>query len=576
MDEITVDFLKKAIQSKHPNYKKSVDIAKELRVHYDGDMPEDIIEKRRPNEPEDVKKYRKDIYVPITQHPISKVITSLGKIRRSKDWVIDYNTVVPSGVREGESLEDYCEKNYPGFTSLTNWVFSELLSEYLLDANCIIAVVLKKKQEHETEYETPVVEIFRSENVIDYVEGEYVILKSRDVVPYSTPAGRYTYNDGEIYYVITPDKIVRFEQEGKNKQFAITVDYEHGIGEMPAFKAGGVFKERVNNDTIYKSRISAMVPHLKEASREYSDLQAEIVQHIHSEKYYYTTTDCNHCHGTGKITKDKACESCNGTGLTYAISPYGQYLIKQKELGTAPNPPIGYVQKDTSIARLQDERVDKHLYKALQSINMEFLAETPLNQSGVAKEVDKDELNNFVNAIAEDVVRILDNVYKYICEYRYKISVPNEDERNGMLPTISVPERFDLLGADYLIAELEKAKTANVNPIVIQNMEVEYLRKRYNANQEVADELEVVYEIDPLPATKEEDKLVMLNNGGISQLDYIVSCNVVRLARKALLENEDFYSLDKEKKREKIYTYADEILKETSAKTNVMTNFERD
>ncbi|RNC66468.1 hypothetical protein [Proteiniphilum sp. X52] len=575
--EITVDFLKKAIQTKHPNYKKTVEEAKELRMHYDGVMPEDIIEKRRPNEPDGVKKYRKDIYVPITQNPISKVFTSLGKIRRSKDWIIDYNTVVPAGVREGESLEDYCEKNYPGFTSLTNWAFSELLSEYLLDANCMIAVVLKKKQELETEYETPVVEIFRSENVTDFVEGEYVVLKSRDVVPYSTTAGRYTYSDGEIYYVITPDRIVRFEQESKGKQFAITVDYEHGIGEIPAFKAGGIFKERVNNDTVYKSRISAMLPHLKEASREYSDLQAEIVQHIHSEKYYYTTTDCKHCNGSGKIGVDGACKECNGTGLKHAVSPYGQYLVKQTEAGNPiPQPPIGYVQKDTSIAKLQDERVDKHIYKALQSINMEFLAETPLNQSGLAKEVDKDELNNFVNSIAEDVVRILDNVYKYICEYRYRISVPNNDDRKEMLPTISVPERFDLLGADYLVAELEKAKTANVHPIVIQNMEIEYLRKRYNANQEIADELEVVYDIDPLPATKEEDKLIMLNNGGISQLDYIVSCNVVRLVRKALLENEDFYSWDKNKKRETVYKFAEDILKETSAKGNVMTNFERD
>lgn len=566
--DITVDFLKKSIQNKHPNYKKTVELANELRVHYDGVMPEELITKRRPNEPDEVKKYRKEIYVPITQNPISKVFTSLQKIRRSKDWSIDYNTNIPASVRTGESLEDYCEKNYPGFTSLTNWAFSELIIQYMIDANAIVAVVLKNKQSDEWEYENPVVEIFPSENVIDYMEDEYLVVKSRDVIPYSTPAGRYNYNDGEIYYVLTKDRIVRFEQVGKNARFDITVDYWHNIGEIPAIRAGGVFKERVNNDTIFKSQIAGMVPHLKEAAREYSDLQAEIVQHIHSEKYYYTTTDCSHCHGSGKDGVDGTCKNCNGTGMLQAVSSYGQYLIKQKELGTAPQPPIGYIDKDTSIAKLQDERVDKHIYKALQSINMEFLAETPLNQSGTAKEVDKDELNNFVNSIAEDIVRILDSVYKYINEYRYNVSVLTED-RNSMLPTISVPERFDLLGADYLIAEIQKAKEAGVNPVIVRNMEIEYLRKRYNANQTIADELEVIYEIDPIPATSEDDKLVMLNNNGISQLDYVMSCNIAQLVRKASMEDDNFFAKPKKQRIEIIQKFAQEIINANSAKETV-------
>lgn len=572
--EITVDFLKKAIQGKHPNYKKTVNLTNELRVHYDGQMPEKIISERRPNEPEEVKKYRKDIYVPITKNPISKVITSLQKIRRSKDWSIDYGTTVPASVRMGEGLEDYCEKNYPGFTSLTNWAFSELIGEYLLDANAFSAVILKTKQENGTEYEKPIIEIFPSENVIYYEEDVILIVKSRDVIPYSTPAGRYTYNDGEIYYALTPNRIVKFQQIGKNAQFDIAIDYMHNIGEIPACRMGGVFKERVNNDTIFESRIAGMVPHLKEAVREYSDLQAEIVQHIHSEKYYYTTTDCQKCHGAGKIGTSDTCPECKGSGLAQAISSYGQYLIKQKELGTAPQPPIGYIQKDTTIAKLQDERVDKHIYKALQSINMEFLAETPLNQSGLAKEVDKDELNNFVNSIAEDLVKILDQMYRYICDYRYMISVPSKDERHLMLPVISVPERFDLLGSDYLITEIKAAKDAGVNPIIVKNMEIEYLKKRYNADPEISGELETVYEIDPLPGLNEDDKLIMLNNGGISEEDYVVSCNIVQLVRKAKVEHELFYDKVAKEKREIIYQYAGEIMKKMSAKEAVINNME--
>lgn len=569
--EITVDFLKKVIQNKHPNYKKTVDLAKELTVHYTGTMPDDLISKRRPNEPEEVKKYRKDIYVPITKNPISKVITSLQKIRRSKDWNINYGNNIPASVRTGETLEDYCERNYPGFTSLTNWAFSELIIQYLLDANSFVAVILKKVQENDTEYEKPVVEIFPSGNVIYYEEDTVLVVKSQDVIPYTTPAGRFTYNDGNIYYVLTPDRIVKFEQTGKNAQFAVSVDYTHNIGEIPACKMGGVFKERVNNDTIFESRISGMVPHLKEAAREYSDLQAEVVQHIHSEKYYYTTSDCPHCLGSGKISNDKTCDKCNGTGMIASISPYGQYLIKQREVGNGiPNPPIGYIQKDTSIAKLQDERVDKHIYKALQSINMEFLAESPLNQSGLAKEVDKDELNNFVNSIAEDIVKIMDAMYLYICDYRYMISVPNEEARHAMLPVISVPERFDLLGSDYLISEIKFAKDANVNPIIIKNMEIEYLKKRYNSDPEIANELETIYEIDPLPGLSEDDKLSMLNNNGISEEDYIVSCNLAQLVRRAKNEDDKFFEKSAREKKGVIYGYVPDILAKINVRPTVV------
>ncbi|WP_418894224.1 hypothetical protein [Limibacterium fermenti] len=561
--EITVDFLKKVLQNNYPNYKKTVDLANDLKVHYNGRMPDDLISKRRPNEPEEVKNYRKEIYVPITKNPISKVLTSLQKIRRSKDWVINYGNDMPAIVRTGESLKDYCEYHYPGFTSVTNWVFSELLGQYLLDANAFVAVVLKKKQTNENEYEEPVAEIFPSENTVYYEEGAVLVVKSRDVIPYMTPGGRYTYYDGRIYYALTPERIVRFEQVRKNGQFEIAIDYEHGVGELPACKTGGVFRERVNNDTIYESRIAGMVPHLKEAAREYSDLQAEVVQHIHSEKYYYTATDCKACNGSGRLSNDKICDKCNGTGLVQSISPYGQYLIKQKELGTAPQPPIGYIQKDTSIAKLQDERVDKHIYRALASINMQFLDQTPLNQSGYAKEVDKDELNNFVNSIAEDLVKIMDNVYRYICDYRYMISVPDKETRRSMLPVISVPEKFDLLGSDYMISELKSAKEAGINPIIIKNMEIEFLKKQYNANPDIASELECIYEIDPLPGLSEDDKLVMLNNGGISEEDYAVSCNITQLVRRAKNENSGFFKKEAKEKRDLIYGYVKNLMEKT-------------
>ena len=69
-----------------------------------------LIDDRRPSESETIKTYRRTIYASITKEPCFKVINSLNKIVRSEDWKIDYSkAVVPTKIKEGETLEDYAE-----------------------------------------------------------------------------------------------------------------------------------------------------------------------------------------------------------------------------------------------------------------------------------------------------------------------------------------------------------------------------------------------------------------------------------------------------------------------------------
>src|ERR1700749_709892 len=78
-------------QFKYKGFDKSVELYEDIRVHADGEVPKCIIEERRPSESDRIKEYREKIYVPITESTVSKVITSLSKIRRSQDWSIDYD-----------------------------------------------------------------------------------------------------------------------------------------------------------------------------------------------------------------------------------------------------------------------------------------------------------------------------------------------------------------------------------------------------------------------------------------------------------------------------------------------------
>lgn len=560
----------------YPNKAECMALAKQLSVHANGEIPSDKIMSRRPSEPEEIKNYRKTIYVPKTKQAISKVIHSLEKIRRAQDWNIAYSPEsVPSVVAENETLEKYCEYNYPQFTSVTNWAFAELLKRSLIDANGIVAVIIEQLPKSKSEYCKPVARFFGCDQIVEYVENEYIVLKSKDTTTYYTETkngkGRRINTNGAIYYILTENEFLKYEQVGANK-FDPKQVFVHNCGRLPAWKVGGLYHSRKNNDTIYESRLSGMVADLDEAAREYSDLQAEIIQHIHSEKYAYTNTECNECKGTGHVKgedgKQTTCQHCNGTGRVLNTSPYGMHLVDAARAGElqVPTPPIGYIQKDTQIAQLQDTRVRNHIKDALAAVNMEFLAETPIDQSGVAKAYDANELNNFVNSIAEDLVRNIDNVYHFINEYRYRTIVPNEEKRKAMLPAINVPTKFDIVNTTILMQELQGARQAEANPETLRVLETNYAKMQFNTSPDVAERLETVFDLDPLFGVKEENKMTMLQNGGITETAYIISCNIHAFVRRAIFEDKEFCKKDLNKKMDVLKKYADEVRSESEKK----------
>ncbi len=564
-----------ALMGNYPNKKICMDLAHALAVHANGEMPDDKIMSRRPSEPEEIKEYRKRIYVPKTKQAISKVIHSLEKIRRAQDWNIKYEAEdVPSSVAEKETLERYCEYDYPTFSSITNWAFAELLKRSLIDANGVVAVILESLPKSKSEYCKPIARFFDCNQIIEFVEDEYVVLKSYDTTTYYSQTkngGRRINTNGAIYYIITQNEFVKYEQVSAGKYDPKQV-FHHNCGKLPAWKVGGLYKARLNNDTIYESRLAGMIPDLDEAAREYSDLQAEIVQHIHSEKYAYTNTECPHCKGSGVLKVDngkmESCPHCNGSGHILNTSPYGIHLIDAARAGElqVPAPPIGYIQKDTAIAQLQDTRVRNHIKDALAAVNMEFLAETPIDQSGVAKAYDANELNNFVNAIAEDLVRNIDLVYYFICEYRYRTIVPNEEARRKMLPAVNVPTKFDIANTTILMQELQGARQAEANPETLRVLETNYAKMQFNTSPDVAERLETVFDLDPLFGIKEENKMTMLQNGGITETAYVISCNIHAFVRRAIFEDREFYKKDYKEKLKVLEKYAEEVRGEAERK----------
>lgn len=556
----------------HYYYEKTNKKCKAFEPHSEGCYPEHLIGCRRPNEPLEVKDYRKEIWVPKTYPSFCRIMSSLGKIRRSADWMIKYPELgVFTLIKEGESLEDYCEKHFPNFGSVTNWVFSVTMKKYATDSNGAVLIMPLTPDVPETDFLQPYPLLFDCCDVVEFVPGEHAILNNPLGCTYTTPKG--VIKTGKSYYYIDTIAITRYDQVDAKGTMLPNDPYEHGLPILPCFILGGVVSETEGNKFLYESRIAGILPEFDEALREYSDLQAAKVLQVYPERWEFTQQECSTCKGTGKRRNPAWTDGCSlplqlpcdnsGCNNGYIASgPYAKLLIRPTSNleggGSIPNPPAGYVEKDVEIVKLMDEGVRQHIYDGLAAINFQELAEVPMSQSGVAKSVDRDEQNNTIHAIAEDLVKIMDNVYKISAYYRYK-GLYTFEEIDKMLPQIPVPEKYDLLSITNMQTELNAAKTGKTNPVIVNAMEVDYASKRFNTDESVRDLVSLTLKLDPLPNISEDEKMARLSNKGILPETYIVSSNINEFVQRALDEDPKFAGLALRDQKSKLLTYAQEI-----------------
>ena len=564
--KVNPSFILKYVKDKytHGSYGKTVELHDKMVIHADGLFPKKLIGERRPSESKMLFDYRQKIYESQTIQSFSKIMNSLAKIRKSQDWSVKHTKDIPATIKEGESLEDYCEKNFPYFTSVTNWMFKLGLKQYLVDPNAVIAVYPIEMSQDNSEYLKPFPYVFNSHQVIDWVDEDYSVLMSLEKNVFIENLTRF---EGDIYFIFTTEEIWVSKQINSKGDFSTELYIKHDLGFLPCRKIKADFCEQDKEYTIYKSRLSSCLPSWNEAVREYSDMQASVCKHMFPTLVIHDNNKCNSCNGTGKrlIQQGKtnevvSCEKCNGKGSS-PTSPYEDIVVRPAMANEQPLPtPIAYyVDKDTEIIKIQDERIDKHLFKGFAAINFEFLS-VGLNQSGIAKELDRSELNAFIYDVAEDIVDVMDSIYYFINEYRYKIIVPSQEARDKQLPTINVPEKYDIISETYLSDEIAKAKTNKINPFIVNALEIEYANKKFNTDPEVRDLVKLSLELDPLAGMSEDEKMVKLNNGGILKQDYVMSSYITSFVRRAISENRDFLKLLYAEQLIVLRKFADEII----------------
>lgn len=572
MPAVSPKFIEQYVHSnkvRHRYFEQSCEMAEAIDVHASGKFPDDLIKERRPAETEAIKKYREKIFVAKTKPVFSKVFNALQKIKRSPDFAVMFDGELPPRISEKDSLKSYIDSAIPQYGSVINWYWSVALRYYLVDANSIIVTMPKSFDGASNEYYQPIPSVITSEAIIDYKEGEFYLIIISNTERYEDEQ-KTQYNDGVRYMLIQKDVIQIFEYIPRTQQVTEVAQYVNEIGYLPVRSMRGVCIDTNEGYNLYESRISGIVPMLDEAVREYSDLQAEIVQHIHSTMWTLQPQQCTECKGRGSVPVENGapiqCRTCNGKGIA-PLNPYEHLTIPLPRAGESPlpTPYMGYVEKNTDIARLQEERIRQHIFDALASINMEYLADVPVSQSGTAKQVDREELYSFVHSVAVDCCRIIAEVIADMAYWRYMPAGFGAEQIEDMLPAVIVPERYDLLNGGVLVDEITKMVQAKVDPAIINAAQIDLAEKRFASDPTVRDMVKLKLLLDPFAGMPEENISLLRTFNAISQTDVVIHANINEFINRAISEDKNFGALPVEDQRKKMMDYAAEKIKSMQA-----------
>lgn len=587
-DPLFLTFLKNVIQGdlRHDCYKESCDHCNEMSVHLYGKNPEKLLNAVRPREDAETKTYRLSAYQATTKATAGKALSIVAKIFNPTIWSIRWKDQTTAG----RQLENYTLKEYPVFNSLINFLSESVTKKMLADPNGMIAIRPGNLTIPETERALPVARVYGSPNIW-WKDKEMVLIWIKTVDDPNPRKNKVYYFE---YYDAT--EIIEFDCYFTTPVLPPTIEliasYTHGCGEMPIWELKGIPELLDNGSVIFKSFFDDALPFWNLAITHESDLFGAYVNHLHplraelAEECDYIQ-DGQKCRN-GLVNKviggvvsggTFSCPSCHGTGYRSVKSPYGVYQYDKEKLDgtTGSITPVQYITIPTEATKMLEARVDKMHDRGLNAINMDVANKVGENQSGIAKVIDRSELNDFLGKIANVIFDIhLTNIFYYFNIIMFKVSQsskPNDpltpDNMDANLPEINKPINFDVATASELLTQMDSTKKAGFNPEYMRQAGKEIIAKKFATNPDIKIKMDLVVDLDPLPDLAVAD-IIALQSGAQKAWPiehFIIHFNMGNFVDRALDEDEaGFLGKDEDQKFEVLMGFAKEVIDATKTK----------
>jgi hypothetical protein len=575
------DLLYRVIKNglRHDLYDETVDHAKEMSVHLLGEIPDDLLSRRRPREDEEVRQYRIDNYEPTTEAAADKVVDIFSKMFNHQLFSIVWSQEQEkkAGVK---TLKEYTINYFPIYNSLINFNQEVVLRKMFADPNGLLGVRPERVSGNNKDRLKPILIVYGSPNIWYYDEDHYLIFlkeeKDRAIVWYY-----FEYYDGTWWRKFRA-KLVG----GDGIETEIISEYGHqfidkdGAPEIPAWKLRGKSKPMDNGEIMYKSYISGAKPYWNLNIAHESDVQGAFVKHMNPQRYVIGE-ECNHkveidgmsyaCNGgrikTPDSPKGDPCGKCRGAGRVALNSPYEDYVINKEKLeadSNIPFPPIGYANVPVDATKMLEERADRMLIRGMWAINMDVEDKVGEVQSGVAKSIDRSGQKDTLFKVTSTMFDVhIQNEYYFINKYMNSVEDMSKGQNaNGNLPTVNKPTDFDIQSVSELINNFDVSKKSGLDTNYLLLQQIEIASKDLGTNPDLKKKMTLLMDLDPFPL-KTPEEVDLIASKYAKKSDAIVHFYLKAYFERALQEDPKFMDKTREEMLNKFTEYAQEVIQET-------------
>lgn len=554
-------------KKRHEGYAYTVKEAEAMAHHTKGTKPKDLLEIYRPHESEEVRNYRLKTYKPVTKSSSEKVINQVNKILNPRYFTVEFPPEAPAGYEE--TLGKFFTENYGVYGSIWTWLRETFIIEDFTDANALVCIK-PEPTEDDTQTFKPLPYIYGSQEVLDYVLGEYYIIFKGEF-----SNGHFNDNKGRVIYIDKEVYNTYYYQGGELTEIELLT---HNFNETPVFFTGGEVYSH-DEKVYYKSFINGVRPHWDKVIELSSDKDGTVVNHLYLERWE-VQVDCEAkgCEGgyidANKldlgftVPGDKAyrvkCPNCHGTGKVTNRGPYGAMTVNLDAFSDStgalgPVPPAGYIDRNIEpLDRLIDIIKDE-IKAGFAAINLEVLNNVGENQSGIAKAIDRSDAESFLLRVSSHVFDyVLPNVIYYTALWMYGTQRSKEEIKEYLSDVvISKSKEFNIITVSSLVEELGQAQESGATSL-FKNIERQIVNTRFANNEKERVKNLAIINLKPFPGVSEDDLLTRSARGSVREKDLILNDNLEWLVDMAVEIDEDFLAQSKSEQLNVLYNLIDQ------------------
>lgn len=568
----------------HPYYLQSVEDAARVGVHIDKDIiPVQLFKKAAPNETEQELEYRKETYKAVTVPSMHRALNSTYRGFNNNNWSEKYPET-PAAFSD-EPIKDYFTKDYPGFGSLINYFKQVFTSKKIWHPNGVFVCYPgqfpdKVNEEGEKIVDTsvtpePIVKIFDTDKIIDYKDNVYFfgLTEEKSIVKFGNDSVR----DGLIFEFYDDTYIYRVIQVGKKVDwtFEIELIYQHDLGYVPCDKLKGIVKDVTEYGKYYESYFGSAIPLLEEALRDASTLQVVKVRQAYPVRWKFED-NCNYegCVG-GYIHSEegpKPCPKCSDKNNRH--SPMNDVILRMSDRFSAgdtqlPTPPFGFVAPPTEVMAFLRQEIKENIINAWAALNIDVSNSNPKGSDTALKaQIDREELFSFLLQFFSEIF----DAYHFCVQTLGRLRYMDKWDSTGY--ELHPPQTFDIRTENERIAEIAEGRKEGLSPMVIGEMEGEFIDTRFNGNVELGMIMSLARKLDRLFGIQAIDIQAKLATRTAERWEVILHDSAYSFIQDAIDQDEDFLNKDFAAQKETIINAAKAKAAEMEPATNAQSILE--